>query len=265
MAPMTTSRKAVTGRGELRATRRTDALFKAMSSDYLLREQFITDPAQLLHEYVAGGRLDEGTADAANQLVYAVMSNPKTRTWLLEYARRTGGRTPDRHQFAVDFANAVASSGDPLVSLALIRAGSQQANSFVVQADVLRALLGILGGGISSGTEMSPGGGTEMSPGVTGTEMSPGAIFSGTEMSPGGGTEMSPGGGTEMSPGAILSGTEMSPGGGTEMSPGGGTEMSPGGSFTLPGHLRQTLQGLVDFSTQLRVSGALAVSGLEQR
>jgi len=34
--------------------RRFDALFRAMSQDFLLREQFVTDPAQIASEYVYG-------------------------------------------------------------------------------------------------------------------------------------------------------------------------------------------------------------------
>ena len=256
---------------EGKLNRRTDALFKALSTDYLLREQFVTDPAQILSEYLFRDRLSDETADAANQLIFAVMSNPRLRNWISEYSRFLRGSTPSRHVFALQFARAVATRGDEITALALIRGASEGQEHFVVQADLLRALISAIGRRVgSSGTEMSPGGtemspggtemspggtemspgGTEMSPGGTemspgtGTEMSPGIFFSGTEMSPGG-TEMSPGTGTEMSPGAFFSGTEMSPGGtqispgtGTDMSPGAffsGTEMSPGGTQISPG------------------------------
>jgi hypothetical protein len=223
------SRRRPLTRAEGKASRRVDALFKTLSTDYLLREQFVTDPAQVMSEYVSGDRLPEAASDAANQLLYSVMSNPRLRDWVSRYASHLGGTTPSRHAFAVELARAIASRGDELAALALVRAATAGPGHFAVQADLLRGFITVIGGRVgSSGTEMSPGGGTEMSPG--GTEMSPGAIFSGTEMSPGGGTEMSPGG-TEMSPGAIFSGTEMSPGGGTEMSP-GGTEMSPGAIFS---------------------------------
>ena len=283
---------------EGRIARRTGALFKALSSDFLLREQFVTDPAQVMGEYVFGERPDENDADAANQLIYAVLSHPGLRDWLLAYARHAGGEAPQRDAFAHAFAKAVARAGDDATVLSLIRGGAEHGKAFVLQADLLRSLIGLLGaGGASNGTEMSPGG-TEMSPGTGGTEMSPGAIFRGpgsvfrgTEMSPGG-TEMSPGtGGTEMSPGAIFrgpgtvfSGTEMSPGtggtemspgtggtemspgtGGTEMSPGtGGTEMSPGafGGWQLAAQLRVSFAALVHYSTQLRARGALGRSGL---
>jgi hypothetical protein len=268
---------------DLRAARRTDALFKAVSGDFLLREQFVTDPAQILSEYVHGKRLPDGTAGAANQLLFAVVSNPGLANWMRQYAKVHGGDPPPDEAFARDFARAVAENPDEQVVIALVRGAGEKRDLFTPQSDLLRAIIVALGGGlgsVSAGTEMSPGtGGTEMSPGG-GTEMSPGkafepgrgGVFAGTEMSPGGGTEMSPGHGTEMSPGgardpgSVMSGTEMSPGG-TEMSPGtGGTEMSPGRFGGQFGGIdvRGTFQALVDFANQLRSRGALNFTGQER-
>jgi hypothetical protein len=270
-------------RAEGKTSRRANVLFKVLSTDRLLREQFVTDPAQIMSEYLFGERLPEETSDAANQLLYSVISNPGLRNWMAKYSKQLNEGTPTRHEFALQFARAAAVSGDELTTLALIRGASESSEHFVVQADLLRAIIAVIGGhfgsggtemspggtqmspgAIFAGTEMSPGGGTEVSPG--GTQMSPGAIFAGTEMSPGGGTEMSPGG-TQMSPGAIFAGTEMSPGGGTEMSPGGGTEMSPGaqGIGRLSSHLQVTFDALVQYASQLRARGALISSGLESR
>ena len=217
-------------RADAKSSRRTDALFRAMSADYLLREQFVTDPAQVMSEYVLGERLPEESSDAANQLLYSMMSSPGLRDWMAKYSRHLNGATPTRHEFALQFARALATHGDEFTSLALIRGSAEGRDHFVVQADLLRAILAVIGGRFSSGgTEMSPGGGTEMSPG--GTEMSPGAVFAGTEMSPGGGTEMSPG--------ALVG--------------------------RLPGYLQVTLSALIRYSSQLRARGALFVSGLEGR
>src|ERR1051325_2801280 len=274
--------------------RRTDALFRALSTDFLLREQFVTDPAQILSEYLYGKRLTDQASDAANQLLYCVLSNPRLRRWMADYSRHLKGSTPSNHQFAVEFARAVAKQGDELTALSLIRTAAEGRGDFVVQADLLRSIISVIGSRSSSGgTEVSPGGGTEGSPGG-GTEVSPGAIFHGTEMRPGGGTEVSPGGGTEVSPGAIFRGTDMSPGGGTNISPGGGTNMSPGASFSgtdmspgggtnispgggtnispgalgsleLPGYLQVTFSALVQYASQLRARGVLVSSGLEFR
>ena len=49
-----------------------------LSTDYLLREQFVTDPAQIMSDYVFGERLTEEASDAANQLLFAVDVEPST-------------------------------------------------------------------------------------------------------------------------------------------------------------------------------------------
>ena len=231
---------------QLSEKRRVEALFKALASDYLLREQFVTDPSQILTEYVRGKRLDSTAAAAANHLVYAVVSNPGLYRWLSSYAR-TSGDEVSQDQFLRDFARALARDGDEQTQLAVLRAASEPKNLFSVQARVLRGLISVLRGSggpgsVFAGTEMSSPG-TEMSPGQafrTGTEMS----SPGTEMSPGQafrtGTEMSSPG-TEMSPGQFRTGTEMSSPG-TEMSPGQvfrtGTEMSSPGTEMSPGQFR---------------------------
>jgi hypothetical protein len=227
--------------------RRFDALFRALGSDYLLREQFVTDPAQILTEYVRGRRLEQDQADAANQFVFATVSNPAMLQWLSSYGG--AGRGVSDEQFAADLARALAKHGDEQVQLAVLRAAGEPDDLFTIQATVLRGLIAALasagrpvfGTEVSSpGTEISSPGteisspGTEISlPGTEisspGTEMSPGQVFAGTEMSSPG-TEISPGSGTEMSPGQVFAGTEMSSPG-TEISPGSGTEMSPGRVF----------------------------------
>ncbi|HEY0640289.1 MAG TPA: hypothetical protein VGD67_21885 [Pseudonocardiaceae bacterium] len=260
---------------QFRDQRRIDALFRALASDYLLREQFVTDPAQILTEYVSGRRLDPEAAAAANHLVYAMVSNPRLLRWLAGQATQ-GAAPPTGDDLAHELARALARDGDEETLMAVIRVAKEEQDLFSAQIDVLRGLIHALGRGqgqsvfvgtemSSPGTEMSPGHGTEMSPGEVfrgtemsspGTEMSPGQLRRGTEMSSPG-TEMSPGQvfrgtemsspGTEMSPGQLRQGTEMSSPG-TEMSPGQvfrgtemsspGTEISPGpGTDVSPGHL----------------------------
>jgi len=235
---------------DLRAKRRVDSVFKPLSGDFLLREQFVTDPAQVLAEFVEGARLSSETAEASNQLLYSMLSNPGLLGWIQEYSRAQQGSPPSGEAFAKDFATAVAEHGDEKVILALVRSAAADQDLFGPQSSLLRAIIMALGAGsVFAGTEMSPGtGGTEMSPGTGGTEMSPGQVVG------------------EFDPGRVFAGTEMSPGtGGTEMSPGtGGTEMSPGrfgGQFgTID--VRITLDALVDFATQLRAGGGLDISGL---
>ncbi|GIF94138.1 hypothetical protein [Catellatospora chokoriensis] len=228
---------------ELRLKRRVDALFKAMSSDFLLREQFVTDPAQVFYEYVDGERPSAEVTQAANQLTYAVLSHPPLLQWLRDYASGHPDMPPE-DVFAKDFSRAVARHGDDEVVLALVRGGGQREDTFRAQSALLKAIISAVGSGrgVFAGTEMSPGGGTEMSPGTGGTEMSPGVLAAG---------------------GGVFAGTEMSPGGGTEMSPGtGGTEMSPGVARMVSPDVQVTLDALTQFAKQMRASGALRVSGL---
>jgi hypothetical protein len=287
------SQHAPQGMRRAAVARRFDALFKAMSTDILLREQFITDPAQILSEYVHGTSLPPQKASVTNQLVYSVLSNPKLLSWLRDYSIKHKGDPPSSQKFMGDFGRAAVESGGHHVVLALIRGAAEKESVFGFDEDLVPIIFDIFNrGGIgSSGTEMSTGtsfgteqSGTHMSTGgimVSGTEMSTGTSFgteqSGTHMSTGGimvsGTEMSTGtsfgteqSGTHMSTGGIMvSGTEMSTGGGTEMSTGtGGTEMSTGarvfggGIDIFPqGHFRVTLEALTQYAIQLRDSGAL--------
>jgi hypothetical protein len=88
-------------------TRRVDALFRQMSTDFLLREQFITDPTQILGEYVYGERIPPQSARAANILIYAAIGNRRLVEWFHDYAVAHRERLPSIQCFADDFANAV--------------------------------------------------------------------------------------------------------------------------------------------------------------
>jgi hypothetical protein len=107
-------------------TRRVNALFKAMSTDFLLREQFVTDPAQVLHKYVEGSELPPQTASVTNQLLYSVLSNRKLLDWLKDYAIKHRGRQPARQEFMNDFGRAVVDYGGDHVVLSLIRSSIEQ-------------------------------------------------------------------------------------------------------------------------------------------
>ncbi len=273
-----------------KAAWRTHAMFRAMSADYLLREQFATDPMQIFCDYVFPDRASGLEAETANQLIFSVFSNPHLRRWMGTYSRRLGGRSPSRHVFASQFASAVAASPDPLVALALVRGAAADRDIFEDQADFFRAVLAAMGrGSAASGTEMSPGTATEMSPG-TATEMSPGIASFGVaerlaaelasaarftaELRRVGaeGTEMSPGGGTEMSPGALRLSQALSAAlqraqrfsaqlvradEGTEMSPGTATEMSPGTATEMsPGVARLSER----LATEVGIAARLASS-----
>jgi hypothetical protein len=216
---------------DLRSARRAKALFQALSGDFLLREQFVTDPAGILTEYVHGKALEPESATAANQLLYAVVSNPEMFTWLRQQAGRGGGGGSSSRAMAADFAGAVQRHGDRAIVASLIRCGTGEPGTTAAALDLLKAVASVIGGPIrrlpGDGTEFTPGTGTEFTPGP-GTEFTPGT-GTGTEVSPGTGTEFTPGTGT---------GTEVSPGTGTEFTPGTGTEFTPGtgtGTEVSPG------------------------------
>jgi hypothetical protein len=255
-----------------RFAHRTEALFRALSSDYLLREQFVSDPARILADYVMDERVSEDLAETANQLLYAVVSSPRLAYWLTSYALELKSTVPTLQAFAKNLARAVSTGGDDLAVLALIHAATRERDHFSLQADLLRAVavaVGISRGGASSGTEFTPGPGP-------GTEATPG---------PGPGTEATPGGRISIremtrvlqiiqrvvrgNPSVFSSGTESTPGPGpgTEATPGPGpgTEATPGSIFREKGFVSVTMEALSRYATRLRANRALAVSGVEGR
>jgi hypothetical protein len=251
--------------------RRADALFKAMSSDFLLREQFVTNPSQVLFEFVAGKSLQPERATAINQLIYAVMSNPGLVRWLRQYPAKAGSHQPSAKKFNLEFARAVVKNGAYPVVLALPRSsGAAEEPSGETEREIL---LPIFFGGITrllDGETEQSGTGTEVSTNVGTTEMSTGTggtteMSTGTQMSTGtGGTEVSgtgtgTGTGTEVSGTGTGTGTEVS-GTGTEMSTGtGGTESSFGGFSGIfnSRYAQITLEALALYATQLLSIGAL--------
>src|SRR5262249_19293208 len=85
------------GLGQLRTAalrRRTATLFKGMSTDYLLREQFVTEPSQILAEYVRREEIEPEQASAVDYFVYAVMSDDGVLRSLATYAQELGGADP---------------------------------------------------------------------------------------------------------------------------------------------------------------------------
>ncbi|MEN2786955.1 hypothetical protein ACFOKI_08470 [Sphingomonas qilianensis] len=205
--------------------RRVDALFNAMSADYLLREQFVTDPAQILAEYVHGRKLPPEEALSLNRLIYLMMSNEGLVSWFLDRALRYDEPPAQQvEDFVEAFSAAVLEHGDASLLAALIRGAAVSVP--IVRLDerliseALRTLLAV-----TDGTEHSPSG--------TGTQQS------GTHV-----TEHSTGGGgtrgwihsfaAGMRAGLVLSdATEHSPGGtGTQQSGTHVTEHSTGGGGT---------------------------------
>ncbi|MBT2449726.1 hypothetical protein J7F03_22125 [Streptomyces sp. ISL-43] len=175
-----------------------------MSTDLLLREQFVTDPAQILSEYVDGSRLSPQRASALNQLVYAVAATTDVLLWVRSYALTYRETPVSRAQFMTDFGRAVTEKQAAHVVFALLRLSLEEEAMPVADGSLLQILneSGLFDGGPISGTEVSTG--TQFGTEVSGTHMSTGAaVISGTEVSTGTqfGTEVS---GTQVSTGPRL-------------------------------------------------------------
>ncbi|MFF8380222.1 hypothetical protein ACF07V_29285 [Streptomyces sp. NPDC015661] len=281
--------RATTALGGAAAARRVDALFTAMASDFLLREQFITDPAQILAEYVRGERLEPGRAEDTNRLVYAVMSNPGLVRWIRDVARRPRHDRADSADVLADFGRAVVDNGASHVVTALVAGGAGVLDGPLVDVIADSGIFGTRASTEVSGTHMSTGGsGTDPLTESSGTHVSMSATeMSGTQMSTGGsGTDpLTESSGTHVSMSATeMSGTQMSTGGsgtdpltessGTHVSMSAtevsGTQMSTGGSGTDPltessgTHVSSggapalvALRALMRYSVELRENGLL--------
>jgi hypothetical protein len=143
-------------------SRRVDALFLAMASDFLLREKFVTNPAQMTAEYVYGKALPQPRATAINQLFYSVVSNQKLLSWLRSYSARHRGNQPSARQFLTDFGEAVVEHGGQYVVYSLI--GSSLTGTGLSFDDSLLNVVFSGGSRIMDGTD----GGTVTTPPKTG-------------------------------------------------------------------------------------------------
>jgi hypothetical protein len=94
-------------RQQLALQRRLDALFRALASDFLLREQFITDPAQIASEYINGKRIAPEASAAMNYLIYSCLANNYLISWLRDYAMRSDGKAITQQNFVREFSTAV--------------------------------------------------------------------------------------------------------------------------------------------------------------
>ena len=153
--------------------RRVDALFRAMSSDFLLREQFVTDPAQILSEYVYSKKLSPEETAPVNHLIYSVMANRGLLRWLRDWSFQHHGREQSSGVFVAEFTRAAVRHGDHNVVDALIRNSSVAARPIAFDgallSEILRTTLGF-----QDGTEHSPGGGGTQQSGTHTTEQSTG-------------------------------------------------------------------------------------------
>ncbi|MDV5142808.1 hypothetical protein R1T08_00310 [Streptomyces sp. SBC-4] len=100
--------------------RRIDALFQAMETDFLLREQFITGPSRILTEYLDVPPVTAEQAACTDRLVYAVFANAKLLQWLQDYVHDHTDRVPTGPEFLADFCEAtVGNRGQDIVAALL--------------------------------------------------------------------------------------------------------------------------------------------------
>ncbi|MEU6987837.1 hypothetical protein ABZ946_31155 [Streptomyces sp. NPDC046324] len=232
------------------AARRVEALFKAMAADFLLREQFVTDPAQILAEYVRGERLERRQAEDTNRLIHAVMSNPGLVRWIRDFARQLRRNRLEPGSGLADFGRAVIDNGAADVVTALVATSGEGTGVVGFDGSLLHVLADSSIFGVATATEVS---GTHMSTGGSGTD--PLTESSGTHVSlP-----------AEADPLTEVSGTHMSTGGGgtdplTESS---GTHVSLAMSREEAGRTlgngagAVALEALMRYSVELRDRGLL--------
>jgi hypothetical protein len=136
---------------------RVDALFRAMATDVLLREQFVTDPSQILSEYVFSEKLPAEQALVSNQLLYATVANRPLLEWLHGYAAKNLGGMLSRQRFIEDFAHAIATFGAHQVILAIAKASENRQRLFTSSEALLQIIFSVGFIGVSSdGTTDGP-------------------------------------------------------------------------------------------------------------
>jgi len=163
--PLTMHRAAI--------VRRVDALFRAMSSDFLLREQFITDPAQILSEYVYATKMPPDEASLTNHLIYSIMSSRGLLNWFRDRAFQPHNQMQSDGSFVAEFSHAVVQHGNHNLVHSLIRHSAVSAKVMAFDglqlSEIIRTVLSS-----ESGTEQSPGGGGTQQSGTHTTEHSTG-------------------------------------------------------------------------------------------
>jgi hypothetical protein len=240
--------------------RRVVALTRSMGNDFLLREQFVTDPAQIMSEYVQGASIPSDQASVANQLVYAFMANATLRRWLSEYAVEQQGRVPPRAEFLGAFAKAVANHGDEHLAVAMIRATSEPtgAAAFETFEWVTLSLLSIFTNRGAGPTGGPPTGGPPTGGPPTGGPPTGGPPTGGppTGGPPTGGP---PTGGPPT--GGPPTGGPPTGGPPTGGPPTGGPPTGSDSSFRRPDYVELVLNELVEYSGTLLKEGTLSFLG----
>jgi hypothetical protein len=134
--------------------RRIDALFRAMQTDFLLREQFITDPAQILTEYLGGTRISPEQSVVTNQLIYAVFANKKLLRWFQDYAHRHIDDVPTTELFLADFCAAAVDHDGRAVVAALAAGCAAGTGVHGLSDDLLHYFINLHAAQVLSGEEV---------------------------------------------------------------------------------------------------------------
>jgi len=92
---------------EAAIARRSEALFKALTNDFLLREQFVTDPTQIFFEYVHSRKPSPEQTTVTNHLLWAVFATPRLLEWYRQYLISHQAKPPSSRQFMTDFVHAM--------------------------------------------------------------------------------------------------------------------------------------------------------------
>jgi hypothetical protein len=100
--------------------RRAEALFKTMTTDFLLREQFVTDPVTIFYEYVHRTKLPPEQADASNNLMFAFFSSRPLLLWFHDNLKKTLHHPLSHQAFRHQFIRAVTVHRADLVVMALL-------------------------------------------------------------------------------------------------------------------------------------------------
>jgi hypothetical protein len=246
----------------LAATRRLEALFKAMAADFLLREQFVTDPAQIMAEYILCDSLPRATADLANRFLYSVLANHKLRHWFGTFAADHAGSAVTRKAFLLEFGHAVARHGDEPIIFALMQSSMERDRptgfrAFEWLIVSLASVVGIAERARGSVVASSPTGGSPTGGSPTGGSPTGGSPTGGspTGGSPTGG---SPTGGSPT--GGSPTGGSPTGGSPTGGSPTGGSPTGGSVIFShLPDYVLVALNELVGYAEELREAGALGL------
>ncbi|MEU8758815.1 hypothetical protein [Streptomyces sp. NPDC048659] len=117
--------------------RRIDALFQAMETDFLLREQFITGPSRILTEYLDVPPVTAPQALLTDRLVYTVFANPRLVRWLQDYIHEHTDRVPTGAAFLTDFCAATVSHGGEDVVAALLEGCAAETGIHGLTEDLL--------------------------------------------------------------------------------------------------------------------------------